>query len=62
MRLYINGVLRGSNVPTVATRRTGLPPGSNLLIGSQLPNLYSAPYGYFSFNGAINGVVLLRRQ
>lgn len=23
-----------------------------------MPNQYSAPYGYFSFNGAINGVIL----
>lgn len=55
MNLYINGILRGSTVPTHGGAQSN---GSSLIIGSQLPNLYSAPYGYFSFNGAITGVVL----
>jgi len=59
MKLYINGILRGSTVPTHGGAQLYLPAPS-LIIGSQLPNQYSAPYGYFSFNGAINGVVLTK--
>jgi hypothetical protein len=56
MNLYINGILRGSTVPTHGGAQNL--PSADLIIGSQLPNLYSAPYGYFSFNGAITGVRL----
>jgi hypothetical protein len=56
MRLYVNGVQRGSTVPNLA----GAPQqnDSDVLIGSQLPSTYSPAYGYFSFNGAITGVKL----
>lgn len=54
MKLYINGVLNKSKAQTLS----GAPQtnSSKLLIGSQLPNMYSPAYGYFTFNGAIYGV------
>jgi hypothetical protein len=54
MKLYINGSLNTSKVPTfLPTLRTNT---SDILIGSQLPSSYSPAYGYFTFNGALYGV------
>jgi hypothetical protein len=54
MKLYINGSLNSSKVPTVLPAPRIYP--ADLLIGSQLPSLYSPAYGYFTFNGALYGV------
>jgi hypothetical protein len=57
MNLYINGTLNTTASPTPSpasiTARTN---GSSVHVGSQLPVTYDATYGYFGFNGKINGV------
>ena len=53
VNLYINGTLNNSIVPTHGGAQSNT---SNLIIGSQLPTTYDATYGYFGFNGKMNGV------
>jgi hypothetical protein len=55
--LYINGTLNNSMVPTSSPEADGTNT-SAILIGSQLPTTYNTTYGYFGFNGKINGVVI----
>jgi hypothetical protein len=55
VRLYINGnrtTLGASGAPSVALYRENT---SSVLVGSQLPSVYSTAYGYFGFNGKITG-------
>ena len=55
VRLYINGnrTTKGnSGTPSVSAYRQNT---SAVLVGSQLPSIYSASYGYFGFNGKITG-------
>ncbi|MGA2977193.1 MAG: LamG domain-containing protein [Spirochaetia bacterium] len=57
--LYINGQLdNGSASPSSPTAAsiTARVNASTLVVGSQLPVTYDATYGYFGFNGKINGV------
>ncbi|MDP3176514.1 MAG: LamG domain-containing protein [Spirochaetaceae bacterium] len=61
IRLYVNGDYKkkgGSDTPTVALYREN---ASALLVGSQLPSIYSSAYGYFGFDGKITGVNLFDR-
>jgi len=54
MNLYINGTLNASLASaSVVTARTN---SSGVHVGSQLPVQYDTTYGYFGFNGKINGV------
>ncbi|MBN1241306.1 MAG: LamG domain-containing protein [Spirochaetales bacterium] len=53
INLYINGKLNKSGTPSVAEYREN---NSDLVIGSQLPDIYSAQAGYFGFDGKITGV------
>lgn len=58
IRLYVNAdrsKLGNAGKPTVAAYREN---GSGLLVGSQLPTIYSGSYGYFGFNGKITGAAL----
>jgi hypothetical protein len=54
-KLYINGTLNNSMVPTSSPEADGANT-SAVIIGSQLPTQYNSTYGYFGFNGKINGV------
>ena len=56
LNLYINGQLNKSIKPTNCTPLGARTNSSSLVIGSQLPVQYNAAYGYFGFNGKINGV------
>ncbi len=56
INLYINGVLNKTMKPQASANGARVAPGANLIVGSQLPVTYSAVYGYFGFNGKINGV------
>ncbi len=56
LKLYINGTLNSSTTITNATSGADSSNTSAVLIGSQLPTQYNALYGYFGFNGKINGV------
>ena len=52
--LYINGVLNNSG--TMSNTSSGVNTNSSpVLIGSQLPAIYSSQYGYFGFDGKIVG-------
>jgi hypothetical protein len=53
--LYINGTLNNSMTPSWSPEADGANT-SAVIIGSQLPTTYDATYGYFGFNGKINGV------
>jgi hypothetical protein len=55
VRLYINAnrTTKGnSGTPSVSAYRQNT---SGVLVGSQLPSVYSASYGYFGFSGKITG-------
>jgi Concanavalin A-like lectin/glucanases superfamily len=54
--LYINGTLNNSMTPSWTPEAAGTSNTSAVIIGSQLPTQYDATYGYFGFNGKINGV------
>jgi hypothetical protein len=54
--LYINGVLNQHGTPSWTPNEVDPANTSGVLIGSQLPVQYNAAYGYFGFNGKINGV------
>ncbi len=61
IRLYIDGNYTkkgGSGTPSVTAYREN---DSALLVGSQLPSIYSTTYGYFGFDGKITGVNLFDR-
>jgi len=61
IRLYIDGNYTkkgGSGTPSVTAYREN---DSALLVGSQLPSIYSTAYGYFGFDGKITGVNLFDR-
>jgi hypothetical protein len=57
IRLYINGSLNKSMKP-VKTANGAQNNDSALVIGSQLPSVYSTAYGYFGLNGKVTGVNL----
>lgn len=52
IRLYINGALNNSSTSSASAYRQNT---SAVLIGSQLPEIYSAAYGYFGLDGKITG-------
>jgi hypothetical protein len=52
--LYINGSLNASGTMSVTSGGVRNNP-SNILIGSQLPAIYSSQYGYFGLDGKIVG-------
>lgn len=53
--LYINGSLNNSG--TMVNTASGVRDNTSaILLGSQLPSIYSTAYGYFGFNGKIVGV------
>jgi hypothetical protein len=54
--LYINGTLNNTMVPSWTPNEADPANTSAVIIGSQLPTQYSAAYGYFGFDGKINGV------
>jgi hypothetical protein len=56
LNLYINGVLNKSVTSYSAAQLTAATNTSSLHVGAQLPVTYSTAYGYFGFNGKINGV------
>jgi hypothetical protein len=57
MYLYINGTQNNSlPSPSLASITARTNPPSSVHVGSQLPTTYDATYGYFGFNGKINGV------
>lgn len=53
--LYLDGSLNNSATPNKIAASGCRNNGSDLVIGSQLPSLYSTLYGYFSFDGKIVG-------
>ena len=53
LKLYINGTLNSSGGAHAGGRANKFAGKS---VGSQLPTQYDATYGYFGFNGKINGV------
>jgi hypothetical protein len=59
-KLYINGVENNTMVPSYngTTWNPEADAGNNkkVIVGSQLPVQYNTTYGYFGFNGKINGV------
>jgi hypothetical protein len=58
IKLYINGTLNSSRLPSWTPNEADPANTSAVLIGSQLPTQYNTTYGYFGFNGKINGVVV----
>jgi len=54
--LYVNGSLSNSKTPSTTLQAAGCRNNdAGLVIGSQLPSIYSTLYGYFSFDGKIVG-------
>ncbi len=57
MQLYINGTLNNSlGSPSAASITARTSPACSVHVGAQLPTQYDTTYGYFGFNGKINGV------
>jgi hypothetical protein len=56
INLYINGTLNNSRLPSWTPNEADPTNTSAVIIGSQLPTQYNGTYGYFGFNGKINGV------
>ena len=56
INLYINGTLNNSRLPSWTPSEADPNNTSAVIVGSQLPTTYDATYGYFGFNGKINGV------
>ncbi|MBP7094633.1 MAG: LamG domain-containing protein [Spirochaetia bacterium] len=56
INLYINGALDASGTPTVSAYHSN---DSDLLVGSQLPDIYRARDGYFGLDGKVTGVNVL---
>jgi hypothetical protein len=56
INLYINGTLNNTMLPSWTPNEADPANTSAIVIGSQLPTQYNATYGYFGFNGKINGV------
>ena len=56
IKIYLNGDLNKSMKPASAVLETGYTENlSAVLVGSQLPESYSAAYGYFGLNGKVAG-------
>jgi Concanavalin A-like lectin/glucanases superfamily len=53
--LYINGILNNSGTMSVTAAGVNTNNTNAVLIGSQLPSIYSSQYGYFGFDGKIVG-------
>ncbi|MBU1080699.1 MAG: LamG domain-containing protein [Spirochaetes bacterium] len=58
MRIYVNGVLRGSRSLSNIRSSSVFAQGSKVVIGSQFYSSKTSLAGYYGFNGKINGVLI----